>query len=270
MSMREYQVFLKWTCSKDVVDNGTLVEWVDILEAKMGMAFARFKPLGSSGRVLDWNAQQRIDNLDGRIGAGLNQQVRIRLIADDNPAGIVYLNIQATLHPYTGRYVAAFELRIRSDVFEDPETVAYWASLMQRWAEEGGALSAQLHDADDDAIQNVSSAGLLKIGYGIEVDHVDVSKNPGRETSRGEYRYVVNWLSFYGHDMFEALGRPTIDVDGVRTWEQDGGLWVQLSDSPLHPDDKTVRERQRQVREQLAIEALAVRQQRSMGYWQRK
>lgn len=268
--MREYQTFLKWTCGRDVLDDGTLITWVDALEDTMEQAFAEWKPLGRPGKSNPWNIQSRMDQLDSMVGGGINQEFRVRLTAGPNDAGIEYINIQATLHPYTGRYVTACELRLRSDVFADQAVVEQWAERLQQWAHEGAALSAQMHEADDDAMQNVSNAGVLRLGYGVDVEHVDVSKNPGRETSRGEYRYVVNWLSFYSEDMLKALGNPTVDVDGVKTWEKDGGLWVKLSDSPQNPDDPIVRERQRLVREQLGIEKLAKKQQRSFGFWQKK
>lgn len=270
MSMREHQVFLKWTCGRDILDDGTLITWIDTLEDAMHQAFATWRPLGKPGKPNPWTIEARLEHLDARVGAGLNQELRIRLTANPNDAGVEYINIQAGLHPYTGRYVTACELRFQRDVFADAPTLERWSKTLQRWAKEGAALSAQLHDADDDAIQNVSNAGVLRLGYGIDVDEVDVSQNPGRETSRGEYRYVVNWLSFYGKDMFKALNEPPIAVDGVKTWEEEGGLWVQLSDSPLNPDDPNVRSRQRDVREQLGIENLAKKQQRSFGFWQQK
>lgn len=268
--MREHQVFLKWTCGRDVLDDGTLITWVDALEDAMEQAFSQWRALGRPGKPNPWNIQSRLDQLDALLGGGINQEFRVRLSAEPNAAGIDYINIQAGLHPYTGRYVTACELRLQSGQFSDAATVNLWAERLQQWAHEGAALSAQMHDADDDAIQNVSNAGVLRLGYGIDVESVDVSKNPGRESSRGEYRYVVNWLSFYGEDMLKALGNPTIDVEGVATWEKDGGLWVQLSDSPRKPDAPEVRQRQAAVREQLGIEKLAKRQQRSFGFWQKK
>jgi|GEM_PF-6567281 len=270
MSMREHQMFLKWTSGRDILDDGTLITWIDTLEDTMGQAFAQWRPLGRPGKPNPWTLQARLDQLDALVGGGTNQELRIRWIAAPNDAGIAYFNVQATLHPYTGRYVAACELRLETKVFEDSDAVEFWSNLLQQWAHQSEALSAQLHDADDDAIQNVSNAGVLRIGYGIDVDEVDVAKNPGRETSRGEYRYVVNWLSFYNADMRKALGHPTVDVPGVKTWEKDDGLWLQLSESPLHPENPTIRERQRLVREQLGIEKLAQKQQRSFGFWQKK
>lgn len=268
--MREHQTFLKWTCGRDVLDDGTLITWIDALEDTMEQAFAKWQPLGRPGKPNEWNIQARMDHLDSLVGGGINQEFRVRLTAAPNDAGIEYINIQATLHPYTGRYVTACELRLRSDIFTAQAAVEQWSERLQQWAHEGAALSAQMHEADDDAIQNVSNAGVLRLGYGIDVENVDVSKNPGRETSRGEYRYVVNWLSFYSEDMLKALGHPAIEVEGVVTWEKDAGLWVKLSDSPQNPTDPTVRERQRLVREQLGIEKLAKKQQRSFGFWQKK
>lgn len=270
MSMREHQIFLKWTCGRDILDDGTLITWIDSLEDTMEQPFATWRPLGRPGKPHPWNLSARLEQLDSLLGGGTNQELRIRWTANPNDAGIEYLNVQATLHPYTGRYVAACELRLQTAVFQDESTVKYWSDVLQQWAHQGQALSAQLHDADDDAIQNVSNAGLLRLGYGIDVEEVDVAKNPGRETSRGEYRYVVNWLSFYSVDMLRALGYPDVQVDGVQTWEQDEGLWVQLSNSPLQPEQPIVRERQRLVREQLGIEKLAKKQQRSFGFWQKK
>lgn len=270
MSMREHQVFLKWTCARDILDDGTLITWIDTLEDAMHQAFETWKPLGKPGKANPWTIEARLEHLDGLVGGGINQELRIRLTAGDNDAGVEYINIQAGLHPYTGRYVTACELRFRREVFADKPTLERWSKTLQRWAKEGEALSAQLHDADDDAIQNVSNAGVLRLGYGIDVESVDVSKNPGRETSRGEYRYVVNWLSFYSQEMCNALGNPDVQVEGVQTWTENDGLWIQLSESPLNPDDDEVRARQRQVREQLGIEKLAKKQQRSFGFWQKK
>lgn len=268
--MRERQTFLKWTCGRDVLDDGTLITWIDALEDEMEQAFAQWKFLGRPGKPNPWTIESRMDQLDALVGGGINQEFRVRLTAAPNDVGIEYINIQATLHPYTGRYVTACELRLRNDIFTEQAAVEQWSERLQQWAHEGAALSAQMHEADDDAIQNVSNAGVLRLGYGIDFENVDVSKNPGRETSRGEYRYVVNWLSFYSEDMLKALGNPTIEVNGVTTWEKDAGLWVKLSDSPQNPDDPIVRERQRLVRAQLGIEKLAKKQQRSFGFWQKK
>lgn len=270
MRMREYQVFLRWTCGRDIIDDATLVDWVDAIEAKMEQPFVQWMPLGTPGQPATWNAAARLDLLDGRIGQGSNQQLRMRLIAAPNPAQIDYFDIQATMHPYTGRYVTSCELRLKQTAFEDAATTAFWTERLQEWASQGAALSAHLHEADDDAIQNVSSAGVLKLGYGIDVESVDVANNPGRETSRGEYRYVVNWLSYFGEEMRNELRQPEIAVEGVTTWEADGGLWIRLSDSPQNPDAPATRERQAAVRDQLGLQALADRQRRAFGFWQKK
>lgn len=268
--MREYQVFLRGTYARDIVNDGTLVDWVDTLEAHMQQPFAQWLPLGRSPKPLSWNAMARLEELDGRIGQGLNQQVRMRLIAASNPAGIVHFDIQATMHPYTGRYVAACELRLENDALKEAGAVELWADQLQKWVASGGALSAHMHQADDDAIQNVSSPGVLRLGYGIDVDSIDLANNPGRETSRGEHRYVVNWLSFFGKEMMDELQWPELNVEGLRTWKENDGLWWRLSDTPLEPDAPETRQRQMHVREQLGIQALADRKQRAFGFWQKK
>lgn len=275
MRLREYQTYLRWTCGRDIVNDGTLADWVDRLEARMDAPFARWLPLDRPASPSPWHAGVRLDQLDGRCGAGQNQQVRMRLIADENAAGIVHFDVQATMHPYTGRYVAACELRLRQSVFESPTQVLDWVKQLEAWVEEGDVLCAHIHDADDDAIQNTSSVGMLKLGYGIDVDAVDLPNNPGRETSRGELRYVVNWLSFFGAEMLDALHVPddvwsTLAADGIAVRREDKGVWLQLSASPLDPDAPATRARQAQVRELLGIKAFADRQRRAFGYWQKK
>lgn len=270
MRMREYQVFLRWTCAKDIIDDGTLVEWVDTLEAKMQQPFVQWMPLGQPGAPATWNAMSRLEQLDERMGQGTNQQLRMRLIAAPNPAQIDHFDVQATMHPYTGRYVSACEVRFKQEAFDDQDTVEFWVETLKTWAKEGHALSAHMHQADDDAIQNVSSVGVLKLGYGIEVESVDVASNPGRETSRGEHRYVVNWLSYFGPEMATELRHPEIDVPGVEYEAQGEGFWIRLSESPQNPDDPDIRARQGAVREQLGLQALAKRQQRAFGFWQKK
>lgn len=270
MRMREYQVFLRWTFSRDLVNDGTLVDWVDTLEEKMQQPFVQWLPFGRATQPLRWDANARLEQLDGRIGQGLNQELRMRLIAAPNPAGIVHLDVHANMHPYTGRYVVTCELRVENDRVQSAEEVEGWADILQRWAEQGEALSGHMHEADDDAIQNVGSPGVLKLGYGVEVESVDLASNPGRETSRGEHRYVVNWLTFYGKEMMDALGWPALEVEGLRTWRAHEGLWLRLSDAPLPADAPEARARQGAARTQLGLQALADRQQRSFGFWQKK
>lgn len=275
MRLREYQTYLRWTCGRDVVNDGTLADWVDSLEARMGAPFAAWLPLDRPAVATPWHATVRHDQLDGRCGAGQNQQVRMRLIAPENEAGIVHLDVQATMHPYTGRYVAACELRLREATFEAPGAVDTWTAQLKQWVDQGAALCAHMHNADDDAIQNTSSVGMLKRGYGVEVDAVDLPNNPGRETSRGELRYVINWLTFFGQEMVDALQvsdemLAAIGDAGVAVERTDAGLWLQLTDSPLEPDAAPTRARQGLVRELLGIKAFADRQRGAFGYWQKK
>src|SRR5699024_11016243 len=78
MSMREHQVFLKWTCGRDILDDGTLITWNDTLEDAMHQAFATWRPLGKPGKPNPWTIEARLEHLDARVGAGLNQELRIR------------------------------------------------------------------------------------------------------------------------------------------------------------------------------------------------
>ena len=273
MRMREYQVFFRWMCGRDIVNDGSLVSLVDELESLMERPFARWRALGRPAQELDWTVGARLQTLDSTVGAGRNQELRMRLTAGENCAGVVSLEVQAQMHPYTGRYVTTVDLRVHRDVLVDDEVLGAWGERFAAWVEDGDAIWAHAHDADDDAIQNVFDPNLLRLGYGVELaEGTDLMQNPGREVSRGEFRYVVNWLTWFGPEMCAELRLRERDyaIDGLSVLPLERGYWFSLAPSPLNPDDDEVRARQRALRELLEIPALAERTRRAFGFWQRR
>lgn len=273
MRMRENQVYFRWTAGRDVVDDGTIADLVDSLEMEMGVPFARWRLLGQPDEARAWDGSARHDVLDSRIGVGTNQQLRIRWTAPENPAGIVSLEVQANMHPYTGRYVTSIDLRVGAAVMSEATRRESWRARFVEWVHDMDALYGHAHDVDDDAIQNAFDPGLLLRGYGVVVEEgVDLADNPGREVSRGEFRYVVNWLSYFGAEMCETLNMASREfaIDGLGVNPVEGGIWFELGASPLDSDAPEQRARQRALRDGLELRALADRTRRTFGFWQRR
>lgn len=271
MRMREHQVFFRWMCGRDVVNDGTLADWLDEVEALIGAPFATWRQLGRPAQTLPWELPARFEQVDSRIGAGANQELRIRWEAAANPAGIASFEVQASMHPYTGRFVTRLDLRVQRDALSDPSALEAWVVRFERWVGNSAALWAHAHDADDDAMQNIFDPGLLKLGYGVEVEAgTDLSQNAGREVSRGEFRYAINWMTRFGAEMAQELrlDERELAVPGVEFRRDDEGLWLRLAPSPLNPDDESVRSRQRALRDLFEIPALADRTRRTFGFWQ--
>lgn len=272
MRMRENQVFFRWMAGRDIVDDATLADLIDDLEALMGAPFATWRVLGRPAQTLPWSAESRFELVDSRIGTGPNQELRFRLEAKENAAGIVSFEFQATMHPYTGRFVTTSDVRVKADRFVESTAVEAWRDRFQNWVQTADSIWAQAHDVDDDAMQNIFDANLLKFGYGVEVPAgADLSENPGREVSRGEFRYVVNWLTWFGPEMSKAMRveERNLELVGLTVERLDSGVWLEIADTPLDLSD-AMRERQRWVRNQLEIPALADRTRRTFGFWQKK
>lgn len=269
MRMREYDVFFRWTCGRDVVNDGTITRLVEELESLRGEPFSTYQPLGVPSSPVAWTEVLREQKLAPLAGGGANQQVRFRLDDGEGKHPVHRLEVQASAHPYTGRYVTTIDVRVAADFLEESR-IEEWVARFRRWLETSAAICGHAHDADDDAIQNIASPALLKRGYGVDVQDVDLADNPGRETTRGEHRLAVNWLTWFSAETLEQLPVQELRVDSVEAVKQDDGLWIRLYELPQHPEAPEKRERQRQVRDELKLQEVADRRRRSFGFWQRK
>lgn len=296
MSLREDTFYIRLSTWRDLVDDATLVEIVERLHELCGRPFELLQDLGARALPRPLTAELMLDRLHSLVGGGLHQLVRLRLSSAQGTP-VRSLEINAGPHPYTGAFVTHLDLRV-----ERAWMVRNGASARKRLRklfEELVALTlpyqAHAHDTDDNAMQNMASASLLKRGYGVEVDpeRWSLDTNPGRELSRGAFRYCVNWLTLLGPGLVDHLGvdrvlaSPDAEVRELTlAWEGHGvarttlasrfeeegvaprWLLLTLPGDPLDMD--ALRPAQRAVQEHLGLRELAADERRSFGYWQRR
>lgn len=267
--MREHSIFFKLLTRTDLLASGKLIELLDEFETFAGQRFDTFQDTSARGtrpELLDEDRRQVVELM--RVGMHLT--CRFELKASN---GSSRCSVNAGLHPYTGVYVVQLEARIDSGRFQDSVTCDAALEMIKRWIEVANPISVHAHDADDNSIQNSDSVGMLKLGYGVEVESVNLSSNPGRELSRGHFRMAANWLTWLGPEFLAILpGTATSSLDvpiAEDCWWCDGRLF-RLYGSPLDASLLQNREIQARVKNSLGFVDAAAEQQRSLGYWQRK
>lgn len=320
MRLREDSVFLRWNAGRDVISDGTFLRWIATLEAIEGRPFASWRALDRSGPALELTPARRQELVVGLADGGTNPQHRFELTMDA-PRRVMRVSFTAGAHPYTGRYVVGVDLRlvgaafgvsapaepagtdtgVASDTGVDPSadvSVEAWVARFRAWMLESAALCGHAHDTDDDAMQNIVSPALLRSGYGVDPETLPEDDRPGRELSRGEHRYAVNWLTWLGPEMASqldvaALGERSGAASGAAVVEHvpvdtsgpaaaahvapgeapaqlGPAVFIRLYDKPSSCAAAEARAVQRAVFDALGIAELARRQQRAFGFWQRK
>jgi hypothetical protein len=294
--LSEDTVYLRLSTFHDLVDDATFLEILQLLDEWNRHPFDTYTDLAMRGRARPVTPELLLDELHDRVGAGLHQIVRFRLDVGQGP--VASYEFMAGAHPYTGVFHTSLDIRVRGPwVRRNPEM---GPRLLKRRFLELVHLThpfqGHVHDTDDNSIQNVGDPGLLKRGFGVEVEgRVELASNPGRELSRGEYRYAVNWLTLFGPALLERVTLEAVQSVPVATVEQipvDFGArstpgqhvaermgatfperpttwWlVQLGPTPTPFEPQ--REAQRGVRSHLRYAELAESERWPLGYWQKK
>ena len=267
MRLREHAVYIKLTTYADALDSGRHVWLVQRLEAVGGCEFTRFRDLAATRMPAVPLAGRRSELLDAHIGAGFHQACRFRLETDADSVRSVELN--AGLHPYSGVYSTHIDIRL-GDAWANTNADALRALTIELVAELD-PLTLQVHDVDDDAIQNVDNPRLLELGYGI--DAAELGDRPGREASRGQFRFAVNWLTYLGPDALGLLELPADpagfpDVAGPQACGP--GVLFVLGDRPSDSAAGEFRDRQRTLRAALGFDRLISNDRRMYSYWKTK
>jgi hypothetical protein len=269
MRLRTNQVFMRFSWAGNVLARDGHFELIEEAEELVGSDFDLIANIARQTgyrertfeREAEWIPTFPDDEAHPILHVGLKRE-------GDEPAE--QMSIFAGPHPYTGRYVVQYELLLDRERFEDDAFTERCVELFKDYASKWDPICGHMHDADDNSIQNTASASMLKLGFGVEVDEVNLAENPGREVSRGEFRFAVNWLSFFGEEMVARLERYMDDDPPEQVEKFASGWFIRLYDSPFNPAGDDHRERQREIRKSLAMKEATAENARAFGFWQRK
>ncbi len=298
--LREETIYLKYSTKHGLLHDATFLEVLDLIHTWQGGLMATWQDLLIRGKPRALTPLLLMEELDRRVGQGLHQQIRVKLMGA--PGGVVRsVELHAGAHPYAGAFVTQLDIRLDRQWFvRNPERAP--EVTRRRFVQIADLLhpfQAHAHDTDDNAIQNTDNLGLLKRGFDLDIEGpIDLANNPGRELSRAQFRYVVNWLTLLGPDLLDRLGHDkalsapatqveTLDIDpttrqslsqalrerlGAEPETQETPTWVLLrvGDSPLDAAIAEVRQTQAAVRAHLEMAKLAEKERWGLGYWQRK
>jgi hypothetical protein len=265
MRLAEHTLFVRLLTREDVATTGVLAAWCDELDV-----WAAPRWVGVLDRVEVRGEERPVGGatrgaFDDVLGSACNLRYRRVLRAED---GFVRsLDLHASSHPYSGAHVTWLDLRLHRDAIpagHDPLELDTWFT---RTVTGLSPLWAHMHDRDDDAIQNCDSPSLLRLGFGVEVDTIDLASNPGREWNRGEVRLAANWRTWYADEVVDRL-RPFAHPEWLERGSAlaGGKLW-SLPGSALAPTD---RDAQRLLRDGLGLPEAAAKDRWTLGFWQRK
>ncbi len=266
MRMREHTLFVRLATHRDLLDPGIHLDLVRSAEDLTESEFETFRDLVPARMPTHPLAGRRAEFLDCHVGAGMHQSARFELTGPPE-APLRRLELHAALHPYSGAYTTFVDLRL--DVAWALANIAAVDDVVRHWIEATEPFSVHAHDTDDDAIQNCGNVGMLRRGFGVEVESVDLAANPGREVNRGQFRYCVNWLTHLGPELLAKLDFDASDLP-VPVEEIGGGMLLKLGPDPGSPELPERREVQATVREVLGFREVGDRDRRLWGYWQRK
>ena len=268
MRLRQEALYLRAVTMTDVLDAGIHLRLVSSLEALTGTTWTAFQDLARPRMPVQSLEGARSTLLDAHVGAGFHQSARWVLSADPE-SPLRSFELHAGLHPYSGVYVTQLDARLDAgwaDANADAVT-----SMARDWVTWLEPLSLHAHDVDDHAIQNCASAAMLKLGYGIEVDEVDLAANPGRERHRGQYRFCTDWLTYYGAETVALIERECERTAWTEPPEPlANGWWFRLYERPSQATTAEGRAIQQRVRDEIGYDALVQKDRRIWGYWQRK
>lgn len=300
--LKEDTVYLRLTTYHDLVHDATHLMVLELLDEWNRAPFTHYQDLTMRGRPRPLDAQLLVEKLHAPTGRGIHQELRFKLWRETG-GPVRSLEFNAGGHPYTGAYHTHLDIRVEKDWFvRNPEVAPrVFTRHFKRLAQMTHPFQAHAHDTDDNSIQNIGNPALLRRGFGLDVEGpIDLAENPGRELSRGEFRYVVNWLTLFGPTLLSQLGPEIVESVPVGTLEaldidaqarrrpaqivaermgadpdtlEDGPprwLLLTLGDSPLGAEEAARRDAQRAARDHLGFRALAEKTRYMLGYWQRK
>ncbi len=294
--LSEDTVYLRLSTFHDLIDDATFLEIMEGLVDWNRRPFDHYTDIAMRGRPRPVTPELLLGELHARVGAGLHQIARFRLQSDEGP--VASYEMMAGGHPYTGVFHTTIDIRVRGDwVRRNPEMGP--RLLRKRFVElahQTHPFQGHVHDTDDNSIQNAGDAGLLRRGFGVEVDGpIDLASNPGRELSRGEFRYAVNWLTLFGPALLERVTVEAVQsipcgnverlgVDfharttpGQHVAERMGATfpdkpetWWLLQLGPTPIPFAPYRDAQGRARDHLRYAELAESERWPLGYWQKK
>ncbi len=205
--LRENTLFLKLSTHHDLVFDATHAMILELLHDWMGAPFESFQDLTARGKPRPVTGQLLLDALHRGVGQGIHQSLRFKLWRESG-CPVRSFEFNAGAHPYTGAFCTQIDIRVeKSWVERNPQTAP--RVLRKRLidlARLTHPFQAHAHDTDDNTIQNVDNLRLLRRGFGLDLtEPVDLSNNPGRELSRGNLRYAVNWLTLFGPELLAQI-----------------------------------------------------------------
>ncbi len=269
MRLREPSFFIKLSSHADLLDTGTIFGLLQSIEELADLNW------DSTLDLLERDARSRrwadvADVLSSEwLGQGTNRRFRRRWMAATAVGGFLeWLEVNASSHPYSGVFVTQIELRLARERFLDVAFPQRFVSWADRWCIELAPVDAHAHETDDHAIQNCSLPALLGAGFGVDAESLGEDR-PGREVSRGEYRYCATWWSFLGEPVLERLSQPNLEHLPGDVRRVQHGVRVQLTQSPLLFDEP-LRAAQRELAEALGFAEAARKDRWTLGFWQKK
>ena len=263
-SLRENTVFLRLLTYEEILDDGRYLSLIHSAEDFLDDVFTSFENISLRMRPIEVSSLKE-SQVGQFVGRGFHQAARFMLFAKQSS-----LELNAMGHPYSGNHVTLVEWKIPNETLKDKRFVSKFVALFQDWISKTKAIWAYAHDADDNTIQNVSSKMILSRGFGVQVDQLDLAKNPGREYNLAEFRYAANWLTYVGPTMLDRL-EATISTTKTLSFQtiMQGRLY-QLYEMPHKYDEISARSKQIQLIEELGVKKLTEKEQWRFGYWQRK
>ncbi|MFT6399477.1 MAG: hypothetical protein ACJAYU_004244 [Bradymonadia bacterium] len=262
MRLKENAIYLKLVSRHDAINDGLYRRAIAELETFAGASFETYQDL--KGTRLPSRAIGSELHYDVFEGIGFHPTVRFAL---SGSSVIRSLEINGGLHPYSGVYVV--NLDVRFDAALVAERVTDLIDLAERLATLWDPLTLHIHDVDDDSIQNIDNPRLLELGYGIKAS-TELADRPGREASRGQFRFTVNWVSYFGAETLELLKAADRDEWPVENRVIGSGRWFQLAASPSEIGTAEFRASQTALRAALDYDALIDKDRKSFSYWKRK
>lgn len=269
MRLREPSFFIKLSTHTDVADDGTILALLDSLEDLAGLRWdTSLDLLERDARVRRWAEVAHELSIEW-LGQGTNRRLRRRWNAAESVGGFQeWLEVNAASHPYSGVFVTQIELRLARERFADPAFPSRFVAWADTWCAKLAPVDAHAHETDDHAIQNCALPALLHAGFGVDPESLGEDR-PGREVSRGEYRYCATWWSFTGAPVLERLGHPDLAGLPGEVLRMDHGVRVLLTSDPLTLDE-SLRSAQRQLADVLGFTEAARKDRWTLGFWQKK
>lgn len=263
MRLAEHVIALRLLTRHDVAHEGSLAAWLDDLASRFDVAWREVTDeLEVRGPARPAPAKAS-DVLPTIVQDARNVRFRVSLRGE---GGVPLVALHAGPHPYSGGHVTWVEARISHATARrvgDDALDGWFASTVTALR----PLWAHLHDRDDDAVQNCDSPGMLRLGYGVEVDTVDLASNPGREWNRGDVRLAANWRTYYAAEVVDRLrGFGEAATFDMGHEHGEGRLW-RLPGGATEPVERGA---QWALREGLGLARAAEKDRWTLGFWQRK